>query len=818
MYEPTFVSAAPNTNCVIPCPSVVYNAEEWDTLQNVLFVGSLCALIASLVAFLSHVSEFYRYYIRIMFIGGFLVSSVIVFFFAVMNRDNRIVCTDDNAAFIQRGPICIFQACASIFVFTWIELWSLILAYDSYKMVQNREFSLYTSTTQHMTQKMKLYKIYTLVAVFVCTVLTVIPLIADNYGFDPLANVPICLFLFSTNSTYFWTVFFLPFTILVLGCIYFSILGICQIQSIFVNSSNYFGNGIHHRTVTSPSGSDRVYSGQSSYVLSHEISNTGNTSYYHQKEKIQSLSDDVDTQKISNKLRNARDSIGGFEDTEEDILQQVKLESQFHRKHQSMLPSNSNKMEEFSQESYRSNGSGGDIRLNGHVAARHPSNVLTFSQTSQISTTEIAIVDMNTGREQPSLVVSPLTATEHMHISKVFLLSPDNSASNSFRYSEPLLSCESSAANSVQNSEHILTQLTQATAGSKGGYMYSSSNAKETTPSTLQGANNNHIYIQKKSNNLLEEDIHRLSVEDDSFDVGIGEAGREMCPSRSLTQYSLSNASSENNMKKSSFSLPGTEGEDVMNPLPTLNRGLLEDYNQHSKNTLPRNRTESSQSNETVSIGGNDMDVDDQSSVDTAATSRDSTSESVLNMKRNAKKAKRSVIKNTRDRILHMLTNNETIAQTIKYNGRAIIFVFLFCLTTLYIIPLLAELQYFQYPKFTAGTADFISCLMTASSQSQINGIPQTINDVSNYANDICGDIPSVRPQLGLMISAICWYAAYGIIPALVFGAGSYMVDCCCVRSSQSGMNVDPASSMPSSPVPKVLTKNKTRGTPQVPV
>jgi len=134
----------------------VYNDEEWDTLQNVLFVGSLCALIASLVAFLSHLTEFYKYYVRTMFIGGFLMSSAIVFFFAVSNRNNDIVCTDNNTAFIQQGPICVFQACASVFVFTWIELWSLILSFDSYLMVHNRQISLYASTPQqHAQQKMK---------------------------------------------------------------------------------------------------------------------------------------------------------------------------------------------------------------------------------------------------------------------------------------------------------------------------------------------------------------------------------------------------------------------------------------------------------------------------------------------------------------------------------------------------------------------------------------------------------------------------------------------------------------------------------------
>jgi hypothetical protein len=108
-YETTVKYASPGLPCVIPCPSLVFNADEWDILQNVLFAGSLCALIASLIAFLSHLTEFYKYYIRVMFIGGFLVSSAIVFFFAVMNRKNEIVCADNNSAFIEKGPVCLFK-------------------------------------------------------------------------------------------------------------------------------------------------------------------------------------------------------------------------------------------------------------------------------------------------------------------------------------------------------------------------------------------------------------------------------------------------------------------------------------------------------------------------------------------------------------------------------------------------------------------------------------------------------------------------------------------------------------------------------------
>ena len=41
LYDTTVIYASSDTNCVVPCPTIVWNENEWDTLQNVLFVGSL---------------------------------------------------------------------------------------------------------------------------------------------------------------------------------------------------------------------------------------------------------------------------------------------------------------------------------------------------------------------------------------------------------------------------------------------------------------------------------------------------------------------------------------------------------------------------------------------------------------------------------------------------------------------------------------------------------------------------------------------------------------------------------------------------------
>jgi hypothetical protein len=155
-------------------------------------------------------------------------------------------------------------------------------------------------------------------------------------------------------------------------------------------------------------------------------------------------------------------------------------------------------------------------------------------------------------------------------------------------------------------------------------------------------------------------------------------------------------------------------------------------------------------------------------------------------LRKNKRQQKKSFIKRTRDRVLGLLTENEVLAKTLKYNGRAIVFVVIFCLTTLYIVPLLADLEYFSYQRNQDGAADFLECLLDASlaSQQATPPVNQNVEDVSAYVQGVCGVLPAVRPPMWAVGSALCWYAAYGIIPALVFGAGSFVVDCCCIRDT----------------------------------
>ena len=68
--------------------------------------------------------------------------------------------------------------------------------------------------------------------------------------------------------------------------------------------------------------------------------------------------------------------------------------------------------------------------------------------------------------------------------------------------------------------------------------------------------------------------------------------------------------------------------------------------------------------------------------------------------KKKSKKGRGSLISRTRKKMLRIVQSNEMLSQTLKYNGRSIIFVVFFCLCTAYIIPVLFEINYIDWNTF----------------------------------------------------------------------------------------------------------------------
>jgi uncharacterized membrane protein len=90
-----------------------------------------------------------------------------------------------------------------------------------------------------MSSQMKLYNskeikiIYTVSAFVISASLTAIPLAESNIGFDPLANIPFCLYMFSNYKLYFWWTLFVPMLVLVVVALLFCFMYSWKVHQIF---------------------------------------------------------------------------------------------------------------------------------------------------------------------------------------------------------------------------------------------------------------------------------------------------------------------------------------------------------------------------------------------------------------------------------------------------------------------------------------------------------------------------------------------------------------------------------------------------------
>lgn len=209
-------------NCAVPCPSITYTSDEREYFTTILKSLSLITLTVSILGFLSLIREFRKNFIRIMFLLGFIVLSVILVIF--LSHYEAIVC-NTASHYVKRGSFCVIQACLVIFFLNWTQVWSCILAIDTFFHV----YSVYSPD-----KIPDLHKRYLQFAIVFCSITAIIPLSANNLGFDPYANIPICLFLVSDNPYYFWTTLYAPFLFLSATCLIVTSINMHKIYNILL--------------------------------------------------------------------------------------------------------------------------------------------------------------------------------------------------------------------------------------------------------------------------------------------------------------------------------------------------------------------------------------------------------------------------------------------------------------------------------------------------------------------------------------------------------------------------------------------------------
>lgn len=217
-----------NEYCAVPCPTFALRPRQWDAITVGVTVFSIASFVLSLTVFLAHLPQFKRYYIRIMFIAGFMLNSLSLATFMFANQKDSIVCSADKAHYFERSPICVLQATILIWTFLWTELWSVILAFDTYLHV----------TLQHKRYK-GLRTRYTIAALIVPTVITAIPVAYQTVGFDPNANIPFCLYLVTQYKSVYWVSFVIPFYTFLFISLGFTLACAWRIHEVFISSKHY---------------------------------------------------------------------------------------------------------------------------------------------------------------------------------------------------------------------------------------------------------------------------------------------------------------------------------------------------------------------------------------------------------------------------------------------------------------------------------------------------------------------------------------------------------------------------------------------------
>ena len=231
-------------NCVVPCPTIVYTPQEWDGLTLMLSYLSLISLLLSFSSFVAHLSNFKKYFIQCMLIGGFFLNAFIMCTWLFANRTNDFVCKGTQH-YIQHGSFCVAQAAMLGFSFFWVEAWSVIFVVDLY---------LHVTSTVQAQDIPRLRKIYICSAVVFSCALTIAPLAANNYGFDYEVSVPVCFYMLSNNTGYFWYGLIIPLCLLIIADVIVVGLIVVRLNQVFVNylfiSKRFNNNSVELSTST----------------------------------------------------------------------------------------------------------------------------------------------------------------------------------------------------------------------------------------------------------------------------------------------------------------------------------------------------------------------------------------------------------------------------------------------------------------------------------------------------------------------------------------------------------------------------------------
>jgi hypothetical protein len=215
-------------DCAMKCPSLIYTEDEWDYYIHVLIIVGFVTIGVALGALILTIRQYDTYFPKIMFICGVILDALILTVFLLINgKDNNVVCNDD-AHFSRQNNFCVFQAAVTIFSIIQIESWGVVIAFDTYVNI------VYSITKE---RRAVLYQRYTIITTVVSLIFVACPYVAGNLGFDESGSYPMCLYLYTQNSDYFWGTLFSPFVVLNVLCLLITCACVYRLHTVFVSSS-----------------------------------------------------------------------------------------------------------------------------------------------------------------------------------------------------------------------------------------------------------------------------------------------------------------------------------------------------------------------------------------------------------------------------------------------------------------------------------------------------------------------------------------------------------------------------------------------------
>jgi hypothetical protein len=731
--------------CAVRCPTITYTEGEWHSLVVVTTALVVFGTLSGLSSLAYHVWNIHQpgFFTKAMFIVGFVVSGLAMAIFLGVNGADRqdLVC-NGNGLYVRRNPFCVIQAFCTIYFFTWTQVWSVALCLDTYLNVIYRA----------RLPTMQLQRYYMAATIIIPGVIGIIPLAAGNLGFDPQANIPICLYLFSENSLYFWFTFYMPTFVAAIAVVSLSIASFVKLNQIFIESEAIFlarGTDVDVEDFDSHGLSD-IFRG----ALEKKAPQLAVSSPPDGRSRETSLR--LDTPNTGSSGRQS----SGPQSTRSSVR-----------------GSNS-----------RTN-SVGLPHINNPNARQSPcSDIMEFDEeieppapTADFERIRASLFDTSEGtssRESPTQAqigtgggggFDQSTASHRLPIDGERDERPpmDNHDTSTVpQASEPRFCEQSGAADSVA--------IFMEAEGSRRQVLKKKRNMRSTGRIGR---------VPRQSSVDVLWDLKRMiDLEDQNDEAGeeaplhdstsTGETGSLSIHQNSEPTLSLGNSSQGANSSKGGIGILKGGSRSL---LPNeLKRPLLGQWGKKS------NVEESSiGSRDRFSYGkdgrnhlGRGIRDDEE---------EDGEDRQFIGF------GNEVVSKVIAERLTNKLQTRGSwglVKATWKVSNRVILFLFIFWANVVYILIVLFYALYIKYDDDVEGTEAFATCLIEAAAVCQAGKSPEcmsvTQDTVNAFAEAQCGSHPTVRPKMSLQFSEMIWATVYTIIPAILFGCGCGVWGMCC--------------------------------------